>query len=309
MATNSFTHPIIKGEMFRKMLPEGIGLVLEGGGTRGFYTAGVFEAFMDEGIMFPYIVAVSAGAANAYTYVSGQKGRNRLIVENYVADKRYLSFRNMFRYGSFFGYKFIFDTIPNEHVFFDYDVFIETDTKFLIGTLDCKSGESVWFEKKDIGKDNKALIASCSVPFVAPIVNLGGRELLDGGMTNSIPIDKSIADGNHFHVIILTQNIGFVKKPFPHKRLARFFYRKYPHVVDALFKWHDNYNRQLKLCEELEAENKAIIIRPQIPLTVSRLTRDTKKLLALYDEGHREGAEALKKILDVAYGGFSRLLN
>ena len=79
--------------------------------------------------------------------------------------------------------------------------------------------------------------------------------------------------------------------------------RKYPHVVDALFKWHENYNRQLKLCEELEAHNKAIIIRPRAPLTVSRLTRDTRKLLALYDEGHKEGAEALKEIFVVAYGG------
>ena len=301
MAANSFTQPIIKGEQYKNMLPEGIGLVLEGGGTRGFYTSGVFEAFMDEGIMFPYIVAVSAGAANAYSYVSGQKGRNRQIVEHYVADKRYLSFRNMFRYGSMFGYKFIFDTIPNQHVFFDYDVFEETDTRLLIGTLDCNTGESVWHEKKDLGRDNKVLIASCSVPFVAPIVNVDSRELLDGGVTNSIPIEKSLTDGNRFHVIVLTRNKGFKKEPFPHKRLARLYFKKYPHVVDALFKWHENYNRQLELCEKLEAENKAIIIRPQVPLTVKRLTRNIQKLLKLYDEGHKEGAEAVKKLLDAVY--------
>ena len=298
MATQLFTHPIIKGEKYKKMLPEGIGLVLEGGGTRGFYTAGVLEAFMDEGIMFPYIVSVSAGSANAYSYVSGQRGRNRYIIEHFVADKRYVSLRNMFRYGSVFGYKFIFNTIPNKHVFFDYDMFEETDTRLLVGTLDCNTGESIWYEKKELGRDNKVLIASCSVPFVAPIVNVKGRELLDGGVANSIPIEKSIADGNRFHVVVLTRNKGFLKEPFPHKRLARVYFRKYPHVVDALFNWHENYNRQLKLCEELEANKKAIIIRPQVPLTVSRLTRDTRKLLALYDEGHQEGADAVKKILD-----------
>ena len=302
MELNAYTHPVIKGVKYTKMLPKGIGLVLEGGGTRGFYTSGVFEAFMDVGIMFPYIVGVSAGAANAYSYISGQRGRNRQIVEHYVSDKKYLSFRNLFRYGSMFGYRFIFDTIPNKHVFFDHDVFDGSEAKFYIGALDCATGEAVWFEKNEVSKNNSELIASCSVPFVAPIVRIGGKELLDGGVVSPIPVEKSIADGNHFHVIILTRNAGFRREPFRHKRLARFFYKKYPHVIDVLFKWHENYNRQLELCEKLEREQKALIIRPRNPLSVHRLTRDVGKLLNLYDEGHKEGAEAIDKILGAVYG-------
>ena len=295
MKHNSYTQPIVRGVKYATLLPKGTALVLEGGGTRGFFTSGVFEAFMDRGIMFPYIVGVSAGAANAYSYIAGQKGRNREIVKHYVGDKRYVSFRNLFRYGSMFGYKFIFDTIPNRHIFFDREMFAQAEVEFHIGTVDINSGKAVWFERSEVSEDLSELIASCSVPLVAPIVKCKGLELLDGGLTHPIPIEKSVEDGNSFHVIVLTRNKGFRREPFSHKRLARRFYRNYPKLLEALWEWHNVYNRQLELCEELEAEGMALIIRPRQPLTVNRLTRNVKKLLALHDEGHAEGAQALER--------------
>jgi len=66
---HNFQEPVTKGEKYKTMLPAGFALVLEGGGPRGFFSAGVFDAFMDAGIMFPYIIGVSAGAANALSYI------------------------------------------------------------------------------------------------------------------------------------------------------------------------------------------------------------------------------------------------
>jgi len=296
MDSNVFTHPIIKGIAHKKMLPEGTALVLEGGGTRGFFSAGVFEAFMDEGIMFPYIVSVSAGSANAFSYISGQPGRGRLIVEKYVSDTRYVSYRNLLRNRSLFGYNFIFDTIPNKHVFWDREVFNNTNIRFLIGAIDCITGKTVWFEKHELSEGFTESIASCSVPLVASIVKHKGMALLDGGVSAPIPIEKSIADGNNFHVIVLTRNAGFIQEVFRHEGLIKLFYRKYPNLIDAIMNRHEMYNRQLALCEQLVQEGKAIIIRPQIPLSVGRSTKDTEKLLALYDEGHREGELAIRKL-------------
>lgn len=296
MNTKTFTHPIIKGIHHKKILPAGTALVLEGGGTRGFYSSGVFEAFMDEGIMFPYIVGVSAGAANALTYISGQSGRSRQIVEHYVGNKKYVSRRNLLRYGTLFGYDFIFNTIPNRHIFWDREIFDNTNIHFLTGATDCNTGHAVWFEKDDLTKDFVETIASCSVPIVAKIVKHMGMELLDGGISAPIPIEKSIEDGNQFHVIVLTRNPGFKHKPFKHKHFIKLFYRKYPRFVDTMKTRHEIYNRQLALCEKLERENKALIIRPQTPLVVSRATSDTSKLLALYDQGHMEGTEAVIKL-------------
>jgi len=297
MDSSLFTHPITKGIPHKNYLPAGTGLVLEGGGTRGFFSAGVFEAFMEEGIMFPYIVSVSAGSANAFSYVSGQPRRGRLIVEKYVGDKKYVSYRNLFKYRSLFGYDFIFGTIPNKHVFWDRDNFNNTDIRFLIGAINCNTGKTVWFEKHELSNNFIESVASCSVPLVARIVRHRGLELLDGGVSDPIPIEKSIADGNKFHVVVLTRNQGFLQEAMRHSGIVKLVYRNYPNLVNAIVSRHEVYNKQLALCEQLVREGRAIIIRPQLPLTVGRSTRDTEKLLALYDEGHDEGRKAIKNIL------------
>ena len=288
-----YTEPIINGTRYTKLMPPGTALVLEGGGTRGFYSAGVFEAFMDFGVMFPYIIGVSAGAANAISYIAGQKGRNRVIVEKYVGSHRYVSRRNLIRHRTLFGYDFIFETVPKKHVFFDRRMFDEADVRFLTGAFDCESGRTVWFEKDDITDGFMVTRASCSVPILAKIVNHSGLKLLDGGIGDPIPIEKSVADGNSFHVVVLTQNKGFVKEPVKFSAVLRMFYKKFPKLVETMHRRHEIYNRQLELCERLENDGKALIIRPLEPLTIGRTERDAKKLLSLYDEGHKEGALAM----------------
>ena len=293
---NNFTHTPIKGIMPKHFLPKGIGLVLEGGGTRGFYSAGVFEAFMEMDIMFPYIIGVSAGAANALSYVSGQKGRNRQIVEHYVGRHEYVSRRNLIKHGSLFGYDFIFKTVPDKHIFWDREHFEKVDIQFITGVTSCLTGKAEWFGKNENKIGFEITRASCSVPMISKIVKYNGTPYLDGGTSIPIPIEKSIEDGNKFHVIVLTQNKGFIKPPFGHKNLVKFFYRKYPALAETLLNRHEVYNRQVEFCEKLEKEGKAIIIRPLKPLTADRATADTQKLLALHDEGHEEGLEAIKRI-------------
>jgi len=251
--------------------------------------------------MFPYITGVSAGAANALSYVSGQRGRNREIVEKYVSNHRYVSSRNLILHGSLFGYDFIFDTIPNRHIFWDRAAFNRVDIRFLTGATDCATGGPVWFEKQNINEDFLAARASCSVPFFSKIVTYNGLELLDGGVSAPIPIEKSVSDSNDFHVIVLTRNAGYRKSAFRYKSLIKLFYGKYPNLVDALMNRHVVYNRQLEMCESLEREGKAIIIRPQKPLAATRTSADTGMLLALHDEGHEEGAQAVREIM-LRYG-------
>lgn len=302
MGVGSFTEPIIKGVRYADMLPRGTALVLEGGGTRGFYSSGVFEAFMDEGIMFPYIIGVSAGAANALAYVSGQRGRSRVIVEKYVGDSRYVGYRNILRHRSIFGFDFIFQTIPDEHVFWDREIFDSVDIRLLTGATDCATGEAVWFEKRDISNGRFDIVrASCSVPLMARIMEYQGCKFLDGGVSAPIPIEKSIEDGNTFHVVVLTRNRGYTKAPARGKAAVRLIYRKYPKLIEAMINRHEVYNRQLALCERLEREGRALIIRPLTPLAVGRTTTDVKKLLALYDEGHAEGAQAVRALKELLH--------
>ncbi|MDR0222961.1 MAG: patatin family protein [Oscillospiraceae bacterium] len=294
MTNPSYTRPVIKGVKCAETLPRGFALALEGGGTRGFFSAGVMDAFLKESVMFPYIVGVSAGCANALSYVAGQYGRNREIAERYVCRHEYVSKRNLLKYGSLFGYDYIFKTIPNRHIFWDREMFEACPARFLTGATDCVRGETVWFEKEDVDGEFTASRASCSVPFAAKPVKFKGMTLLDGGILAPIPIEKSLEDGNSFHVIVLTRNKGYVKPPFKGKIISKLFYGKYPKLREALLNRHEVYNRQSALCEELEKSGRALIIRPEKPLEFDRTGNDSEKLLRLYDEGEREGLRALK---------------
>ncbi len=274
------------------MMPQNHALILEGGGMRGYFNAGVLDALMEEGMQFPYVIGVSAGAANALSYVSNQYERNKQIIEQWVCDPRYIGKRNLFTYGSIMNMDFIFHQMPQKYLPVDWDAFYGSPIHYLIGAFDLISGQTQWLEKQDVDEQADVLIASCSLPFISKIVRWHGHLLLDGGLVDAIPIQKSIQDGNQFHVICMTQNPGYVKRP-TNLRLAKIFYRKYPKLLEALESRHRNYNEQVKLCEQLEREGKAIIIRPQKKVCVGRLERDRQKILDLYFEGRAETQKAI----------------
>ena len=294
-AYSKYKLPVIPGTTPRATLPQGVGLVLEGGGMHAFYTAGVLEAFMDAGIMFPYIAAVSTASKVCLSYLSGQRGRNRLIVERLVGDSRYYS-NNLLKDRSLLNFDFIFNTIPKKYLYWDQSTFDQVQTRLLTGALDCREGNTVWFEKASLGSDFIPTIASCSAPFVSRMVRFDNRELLEGGILDPIPIERSVADGNHFHVIVLTRNSGYVKHPAKLSSVLRMSYRKYPHLVWALKAHHDAYNRQVLLAERLEREGRALIIRPHSTVDVSQIKADPERLLDLHDEGHLDGALAADKL-------------
>lgn len=289
----------IPGRVLDRLLPQGTALVLEGGGLRGYYSGGVLEAFMQRGLMFPYIAGVSAGAANALSYVSGQPMRNRRVIEYFVGDPRYVGKRNLLLHRSMFNFDFIFRTVPQQYLPIDWSIFEKQKTRFLTGAVDCETGKTIWFEKEAVTPQCEVSIASCSVPVISPIVHFQGLSLLDGGVTDPIPIEKSLADGNRFHVVVLTRNQGYQKSAFTHKGLLKLFYTRYPALVAAMLRRHEVYNRQLALCEQLEREGRAVILRPLKPLQVTRTRADIPQLLALHDEGCEEGAAQIERILSL----------
>lgn len=198
------------------MIVSGISLVLEGGGMRGMFSAGVFEAFMQKELIFPHIVGVSAGACNIVSYMSQQPLRTRRVIQNYVGDKRYCSLSNWLRTRSLFGFDFILKELPQNLLPFDYEAFLKYPGQLYVGTTDVITGKPVWYTQGDMDKDFLPLRASASLPFFAPVVTIGGHKLLDGAIVEPIPISKSIADGYQKFVIVLTRNAGYRKKhPVP----------------------------------------------------------------------------------------------
>ncbi len=265
-----------------------IGLVLEGGGMRGLYTCGVLEYFLEHNIDFNYIIGVSAGACNAASYISKQKGRNETVNISFSKDKRYMSIRNLIFKKSYFRWDFIFDEIPNKHHLFDFEAFNNSSCKFLIGATDCATGNAVYFNKEDVGKNFTPIIASASLPLISKMVKFKNYELLDGGISDSIPIKKSMLDGNVKNVIVLTRNKEYRKGPIKHTEIYKLKYRKYPKLINAIFNRYKNYNETLDYVEKLENEGKVLVIRPSKPLEVGRVEKDPIRLKALFDNGYED---------------------
>ncbi len=283
------------------MLLSNLSLILEGGGMRGMFSAGVFDAFLEKELVFPHIAGVSAGACNILSYMSGQKGRTRRIIEDYVGDDRYCSVKNWLRTRSLFGFDFILNDIPRHLIPFDYDAFYKYPGRLEVGSTDCGTGESVWYTQMDMGRNFTPVRASASLPFLAPIVHFDKRRLLDGALTDPIPFDRGQRAGYDKFVIVLTRNKGYRKSSTVPAALVKLWYKHYPLLQQILAERPQNYNKQIEAVEKLEQEGKAVIIRPQQPLTIDRLDLDKEKLLALYDHGYDCGLQAANKIIKLNY--------
>ena len=271
---------------------EAMGLILEGGALRGQYTAGVLDAFLEAGVEFPYVIGVSAGASIACSYVSKQHGRNRVIVDTYRHDRRYLSLTNWLTTGSLFGMDFIYGDIPHRLIPFDFATFEASPTRFVTVCTDVETGRPVYYDKE--GEDHLTILkASASMPFLSPIVEYGGRLLLDGALTDSLPWARALEEGFRRNVVVLTRPAGYRKRA-PQSWPAKLVYGRYPQLVEAINTRWSQYNTSLAAIEEAEAAGHALVIRPSVDLKIGRTESSLAKLGQLYDLGRRDGAEGLK---------------
>lgn len=268
-----------------------LGLVLEGGGMRGVYTAGVLDFFLEENFFVDGVIGVSAGAVQAVNFVSRQEKRGFRVIATYANDKRYMSFRSLLLTGDLFNRKFCYERIPNELDPFDYETFRNSSTRCYATATNVLTGEASHLELKDLHDDMDKLRASGSLPLVSNLVNIDGIPHLDGGIADSIPFDAFRRMGYGKCIVVLTRAKGYRKSPNRLMPIIRFKYRKYPRFVAACENRFRVYNETLDALEAAEARGDVFVIRPQKTVEVARLERNASKLEALYREGFAEAKE------------------
>lgn len=94
-----------------------------------------------------------------------------------------------------------------------------------------------------------------------------------------------VRDGNKKHVIILTRNASFVRKPTSHMHLIRQVYRQYPNFIATEEKRHLIDRRQRSSCALLSKTGQAFVLQPKQPLTISAMRADEQSLRELYIPG------------------------
>lgn len=269
------------------------GLVLEGGGMRGVFTCGVLDYFLDQGISFPYTVGVSAGACNGLSYMSGQRGRAKYSNIDMMEKYQFIGMKYLWTQHSILDQKLLYQDFPERLVPYDFEAYSNNPGEFEMVTTNCLTGKACYLsEKKDWDRMIAIARASSSLPYVCPIAYVDGIPMLDGGIVDSIPVERARSLGYEKNVVVLTRNKGYRKKT-KDLRIPYFIYKKYPRLRVVLSRRCSCYNEQLELVERLEEEGKIIVIRPENPVVVDRIEKNIKKLEDLYQEGY----ECARKVL------------
>ena len=279
------------------------GLVLEGGAMRGMFTAGVIDVMLENNIEPDGIVGVSAGAVFGCNYKSKQIGRTIRYNTAFCRDHRYCSLRSLITTGDLFGADFCYNRIPNELDRFDIDTYINNPLEFYVVATDIESGKPIYRKcDKSDEEDLKWYRASASMPAVSRIVEIGERKLLDGGITDPIPLKAFENMGYKKNIVVLTQPSGYVKTKNKAMPLIRHIYKRYPALINVMERRHELYNSQVKYVSCREKEKAVFVIRPPEKLNIGRIEHNPKNLRVAYEIGRDTCEKQLDKIMNFING-------
>lgn len=267
------------------------GIIDIGGGLRGIFGAGVFDRLTEDDIMFPYIIGVSAGAANTASFLSSQKGRNIPFYTDYSQRPEYMSFSNLIKNGSYIDLSYVYGTLSNtggENPL-DYERWNSYKGRFLTVATNALTGKAVYFEKDAYKKDDfSVLMASSCLPALCKPIMIDSVPYYDGGVSDPIPIRKAFYDGCEKVVLIITRPKSEDHNPSLDKKAAMLIKRKYPKTAEALNNRYQIYNTSLEIARQYEKQGKVLIISPSSTKGIGTLTKDKEKLMNLYLDGYSQ---------------------
>ena len=278
------------------MIVDGVGLVLEGGGMRCVFTAGVLDYFMDHDIEFPYVAGVSGGACAAACYLSHQRGRQKKIFIDFFKRFKIISLSQFFTKGAVFDLDLAVDRISKKILPFDFDAFFANPVEREFVASNCNTGEAVYFDER---QSRQRLIdickASCAVPVVTKKQFIDGVQMLDGGVCDPVPIKRAISKGYKRNIVVLTRN--------PHRRSP---YTNLPiplgiygtAITKKMRHRGRDYNNLMQFIEAKAETGEVLVLQPLKRLKVTSIEKDTDRLLELYEEGY-ECAKAIHAYLGI----------
>lgn len=273
------------------------GLVLEGGAMRGLFSAGVIDVLMENGVTFDGVIGVSAGACFGCNIKSHQPGRVIRYNKAMAHEWRYASLRSLLTTGDYFGGDFCYHYLPWHIDIFDKHAYDNDSSEFWCVCTDVETGEPV-YEKFDTVNDEmlEYIRASASMPVVSKVVEIKGKKLLDGGISDSIPLKFFQRQGYERNIVVLTQPEGYVKTRNRLLPLMKPFIRKYPELVHALSTRHDMYNGQTAYVRDEEKAGRAFVIRPAGALTIGHISHNPDEMQDTYERGRQQALASLSEI-------------
>lgn len=274
-----------------------VGLVLEGGGMKGVYTCGVLDFFLDKGLEFSSCYGVSAAACSLCSFLSKQRGRAFHTNIDYAGDKNYCSLYSLITTGDLFNVDMCYYQIPDKLNPYDYETYEKYQGNFYSVVTNIETGKPEYIPIKDLRVDIEAIRASASLPLVSRNVEFQGKVYLDGGISDGIPLKRSMEDGNRKNIVVMTKEVGYRRKPSSALSLIKMKYRKYPKVYELMRDRHITYNDTLDFIEEQVKAGNAFLIQPKQKSDVGRIEKNVDKLTALYEEGYHDAESCYEELI------------
>ncbi|MDO4430025.1 MAG: patatin-like phospholipase family protein [Lonepinella koalarum] len=272
-----------------------VGLVLEGGAMRGLFTAGVLDVLMAENLPIDGAVTVSAGALFGVNLFSKQSGRVLRYNQKYLHDKRYMGLHSLLTTGNIVNRDFAFYELPFTLDPFDQHTFSQSKADFWVTLTNVETGEAEYVKITDVFAQMEAFRATSAMPLVSKIVEIGDKKYLDGGIADSIPLQKCLDLGYDKIIVILTRPLEYRKKPSS-TFLFKLLYRRFPKFIARWKNRYADYNNTLEKVIELNEKQEIFVIRPSIDLKISRLEKDLNKIQSMYDLGVADARNAMKAL-------------
>lgn len=272
------------------------GLVMEGGAMRGMFTCGVLDVLMENGISFDGAIGVSAGATFGVNIKSRQIGRAFRYNKKYCSDPRYHSIRSLITTGDIYNVSFCYGELPYKLDVWDTDTFRDTPMEFYCVATDIETGKPAYHKCTDgLSDDIRWIQASASMPLVSKPVHIDGGVYLDGGISDSIPLEFMESKGYDDILVIETQPANYVKKPQQFMPLVKWSLRKYPNMIKCMAERYIMYNKEKKYVRQQELAGKVQVIRPKEPLNISAVEKNPSEIERVYLLGRQAGEEYLEE--------------
>jgi len=272
-----------------------VGLVLEGGAMRGMYTAGVLDVFMENNIEVDGIVAVSAGVLFGVNYLSKQKGRVIRYNKKFIKDKRYMGIRSLITTGNIINKQFSFYEVPYKLDIFDDETYKKSKVDFYATITNVETGKPEYIKVDSVFKQMEVLRATSAMPFVSEFVEIDNKKYLDGGISDSIPIDKCKELGYEKIIVVLTRPVEYRKKK-SNELFTKIKYSKYPNLVKTINNRYKNYNDTVEKIIDKENKKEIFVIRPSRLVKIKRIEKNENKLQEMYDLGIEDAKNRLEDL-------------
>ncbi len=280
-------------------------LVLQGGALRCAYSAGVLDAFLEEGVEFDYIIGVSAGSLCTFSYVTKQKGRSYRLLKDSLSNHKLASILNLVKCRSFFNFQYMFYEYLNDEWPFDFETFKNTKVEICYVATNLRTGEANYFYNYKNDDMFLASKASSSIAIVSQKVKIGDDYYLDGGYADGIPFKKAIEDGASKVVVVSTRDRSYradVEKKQNSKmtKFTTLHFAKYPNFSSRIYNYPIQYNKNLEELYKFESEGKLLLIAPSRPIpsinSVLASDKDEKNLDFTYEMGKNDAKNKLEEI-------------